>query len=110
MDKKLEYNRDMFKLPYIGLGLTLFLIGIAMDAGLFSFALALIGCYILSRILASDYGVPAFFVIGIIIFGLSFFLSSPLLQEIGLDKGTANIVCVVTTLASGVLTWLSVPK
>ena len=81
-----------------------------MNAGLFSFGLALTGCYILSRIMALDYGVPALFLIGIVIFGLSFFLSSPLLQEIGLDKGSANIVCVVITLASGVLTWLSVPK
>jgi len=100
----------MFKLPYIGVGLILFLIGIAMNAGLFSFGLALIGCYILSRIMALDYGVPAFFVIGIFIFGLAFFIASPLLQEIGVDGGTANIVRIVTTLASGVLTWLSVPK
>lgn len=100
----------MFKLPYITLGLLLFIIGMVITPGFIALALTLVGCYILSRIMALDYGVPAFFIIGVIIFGLCFFLASPLLQEIGLDRGTSNIIRVLTTLASGVFTWLSVPK
>lgn len=100
----------MFKLPYITLGLLLFIIGMVITPGFIALALTLVGCYILSRIMALDYGVPAFFIIGVIIFGLCFFLVSPMLQEIGLDRGTSNIIRVLTTLASGVFTWLSVPK
>jgi hypothetical protein len=100
----------MFKLPYIILGLFLFLIGMAMPSGFFSLGLVLIGCFILSRIMALDHGVPALFIIGIVIFGLCFFMLAPLLQEIGLDRGTSNIARLMTTLASGVFTWLSVAK
>jgi hypothetical protein len=100
----------MFKLPYIALGLTLFLIGMAITSGFIAFGLTLVGCYVLSRIMAHDYSVPAFFIIGIVAFGFCFFMASPLLQEIGLDRGTSNVIRLFTTLASGVLTWLSVPK
>lgn len=100
----------MLKLPYILLGLFLFIIGMAIPSGFISLGLVLVGCFILSRIMALDYGVPAFFIIGIVIFGFCFFMVAPLMQQIGLDRGTSNIARLITTLASGVLTWLSVSK
>lgn len=100
----------MLKLPYIVLGLILFLIGMAITPGFFSLGMVLVGCFILSRIMAFDYSVPAFFIIGIVIFGFCFSMIAPLLQEMGVDRGTSNNARLLTTLASGVFAWLSVKK
>lgn len=106
----------MFKLPLIIIGCILFFIGMSIPLGffgLFGMLLALVGTFFISRPFALDSGfgnTPALFLIGMLLFVPSFFLTEKTFGELGMDDLTSGAIRLTLCLVAGVLSFLSISK
>lgn len=103
----------MFKILQLIIGGSLFFSGVTHDLNTFGLIMTMVGAFIISRPFALDSGfgnTPALFLIGMLFFIPSFFLTRHYLDGFGFYPLTVEVTRITACLVTSVIAFLSICK